>query len=620
MDSDFHVIEQVQRERDIEKLRSLFIKTLSDHESQMVEMNEAHSVQVDLLQQQLSDSNAAVHALKDKVRKIKEMNETDLDLVRVNERRLEGLLKTTLEQNADLRDKLQQGPTTPATKVTQDVLILQEKNAELVEQLAQSRQLNSELMESLVSIRKAVAQLQKENRQVRQQTVDFIESTNQSLGIAKKTADQSLGLACHYKGQLDKVVVGLGALKTQVQNLKKMAPAIMPINFRLYKVKLQRKVQEVLTGQINMHKENFDMREQEKNENTLGIAGRAMDLTTTMKLMVVGVGAAFTIFKRDWEKQLAEIRKACSHFTGVFQIKLDAQKQKMNKKLRGKDIEIRKLNEEIQLLKTSSSIAREKIKALSSPKKKQRSQMRSTTKTITMMKTSTSDPTSEIKEPERVSVGTQSGLINMKLIRDRTIRHSKEAELSVVQGELQRAKEKNQKLIEQIAGLRKMVKRAGESAGEESGRARQAIGDLETQLREEKRSVQRKTMQYQRLQRDNEQLALAAAKVEPLKKCLVLLFKSCNDRLEPLIAEQAIPSDLSELDELSQEIFKVPITKICKPVFSRGFMKKQERKLVNAISDSIEVDEVTKVFDSIMDELQRRSKDMKEEKPDAKTM
>ena len=83
------------------------------------------------------------------------------------------------------------------------------------------------------------------------------------------------------------------------------------------------------------------------------------------------------------------------------------------------------------------------------------------------------------------------------------------------------------------------------------------------------------------------------------------------------MAEQAIPDDLSELDELAQEIFKVPITKICKPVFSRGFLKKQERRLVNAISDSIEVEEVTKVFDSIMDELQRRSKDIK---PDDKTM
>lgn len=619
MSSDFGVIEQVQREKDIEKLRSLFIKTLSEHESQMVEMNEAHSVQVDLLQQQLSDSNAAVNALKEKVHKIKEMNETDLDLVRVNERRLEGLLKTTLEQNAELRDKLQNSTSTQSVKVTQDVLILQEKNASLVEELAHTKQMNSELLESLVSIRKAVAQLRKENKQVRQQTVEFIASTNQSLGIAKKTADQSLDLASHYQRQLANVHSGLATLKQQLQELKKYAPTIIPINFRLYRVKLQRKINEVFSGQMSLQKENFEMREQEKNENTLTIAGRAMDMATTMKLMIVGAGAAFNLFKRDWEKQLAEIRKACSHFVSVFQIKLDTQKQKMNKKLKSKDIEIRKLNEEIQLLQKSSSIAREKIRALSSPKKKQRSQMRlsATIQKSMSSKTSNGDPSSDIKEPERVSVGTQSGLINMKLIRDRTIRHSKEAELSVVQGELQRAKEKNQKLIEQIAGLRKMVKRAGESAGEESGRARQAIGDLETQLREEKRSVQRKTMQYQRLQRDNEQLALAAAKVEPLKKCLVLLFKSCNDRLEPLMAEQAIPDDLSELDELAQEIFKVPITKICKPVFSRGFLKKQERRLVNAISDSIEVEEVTKVFDSIMDELQRRSKDIK---PDDKTM
>jgi hypothetical protein len=78
-----------------------------------------------------------------------------------------------------------------------------------------------------------------------------------------------------------------------------------------------------------------------------------------------------------------------------------------------------------------------------------------------------------------------------------------------------------------------------------------------------------------------------------------------------VIAEQSIPEELTELDELAQELFNVPIHKICNPMFSRGFLKKQERRLAGAIADSIEVDEIGKIFDTLINELQRRSRALK---------
>ena len=66
-----------------------------------------------------------------------------------------------------------------------------------------------------------------------------------------------------------------------------------------------------------------------------------------------------------------------------------------------------------------------------------------------------------------------------------------------------------------------------------------------------------------------------------------------------------------ELDELSQEYFNVPIRAICGPTYSRGFLKKQERKLNSAIANSIEVEEITKVFDSMINEIQKLSQNSK---------
>lgn len=624
MASDFEIIERVRRETDIDSLRALFLKNINENESRMVELSETHSVEVESLEQQLSDSNAAIGALKEQVRRIRDMSDSDVDSVKGNARRLEGLVRELREENTALRSGVVIGKTGYCQSD------LEAANASLERRLSRCEEDKDDLVQCLVGVKKYVSDLGKENRRLRQVTVAFIEEMNQSLGFAKRANDQALSVATDSRLRLQRVVSGLRIVKRKVGELRSIDISLSPIPFRSYKLRMMKAItsafimrnRDVACRSSDSHQcdENMSVNGSSDDEGVtdhdiMFFAGHAIEAVTGVKLAVIKTGSTFSLFRRSWEQQFGQLRAACRHFCSVYQTKFDGQKQKFTKRVKTRDLEIRKLNEEIGLMKTSRDLAREKIKALSSispstRKKSSKSHARSSVNQRTSV-TST-EMVSGLSDPSHASVGTQSGLINMSLIRDRTIRHSKEAQLSVVQAELDRSREKNQKFLEQIGGLRRMVRRAGESANEENGRVRQTMCDLETQLREEKRSVQRRNLQFQRLQRDNEELAHAAAKVDPLKKCLILLFKNCHDRLEPLIAEQSIPEDLSELDELSQEIFNVPIHKICRPAFSRGFLKRQERKLVNAIHDSIEVEEIGKVFDTIIDEMQKRTRSAKD--------
>ena len=155
-----------------------------------------------------------------------------------------------------------------------------------------------------------------------------------------------------------------------------------------------------------------------------------------------------------------------------------------------------------------------------------------------------------------------------------------------------------------------MLKRQEEISGEQSGKSRQTIEDLETQILEQKRAIKRKGNTAIKLQQENEDLMHTASKVIPLKQTICRIFDLCSQRLEPLLAEQSISSELSELDDLSKEFFNCPIHKIANPQFSRGFLRKQERKLQAAMSNAIESDEILNVFDAIISELQKSHKEI----------
>jgi hypothetical protein len=555
-----------------------------------------------MLHQQLSDSNAAVSALKNQIKEMKEMNEAELDVLRANESRLQSLLKSSQieRQNPEVSKR-----ESPAQKgMTGDFLSLQDKNAALVEELARCREDNAELLERLVEVRGKIGRIGKDNRHLRKVIVNFVEATRKSMQLAKQATDQSWELASGCSERWQVVRVGLAGLKNQIQQIKTYHQHIqLTPNFRIFRARLARKFAEVLAKSQRKAQAAFVLRERKAADKTALIADRLNEITTGLSLMAVSTSSSFALFVRFWEKTLGELKSACAHFTMCHGARFDEQRQKLQKKVKARDQEIRRLTDEIASVRAARDLAREKVRILSiaSPPTKRRPRPAKPS-------VSTTDGLSQIKTVDRVDAATQSGLINMTLIRDRTIRHSKEAELSVIQGELDRTKEQNKKLLEQMGGLRRIVRRAGESATDESGKVRQTIEDLETQLREDKRLLQRKSSVCLKLQRDNEELAHAASKVEPLKKCLVNLFKTFEERLEPLIAEQAIPEDLSELDELAQELFQVPIHKICNPVVSKGFLKKQERRLFAALTEGIEVQEIESVFEAVIDELQKRAK------------
>ncbi|OHS94921.1 hypothetical protein TRFO_38919 [Tritrichomonas foetus] len=630
MFNEYFILDKIKKETDIEALKNLFIKTVNEYETQLTDNHEANSIQTDLLNQRLSESNACIDSLKEKIKKMKELHDADIDLLRENEKQLQSLLKSTQRENSELRllvenkEEVNENPTNK-----NEFISIQEKNAKLVEQLARCKEDYADLYDSFQFVRESLAKMSKSNRKLRAIVVSFIESTNKSLGLAHHASSRACQYAADSELKVKSMISGLASIKAQLQDLKVMAPEFPKLNMKALKIRLNRKFNQVLSTEILRQKADYSVKERKMTTETLLSAEHALKIVMAMKFLSVGTSSSFSMFHKYFVKNLQELKRVCAHFVSTFQIYLDTQQLKFQKKIKEKEQEIRTLKTENELLKKTNENTKLKLKlfkdsmseaqtikrrATARASRKLTSSSLATKSTTKTTESNTLESISEInptKNIELVNVETQSGLINMALIRDRTIRHSKEAELSVVQAELGRTKEQNQKLIEQIAGLRKMLKRAGESASEETGKTRQTIGDLETQLREEKRIVQRKTAQYLKLQKDNEDLALVASKVEPLKRVIAMLFKNFSDRLTPLLAEQSISNELIELDELAQEIFNVPIHKICGPTYSRGFLKKQERKLNGAIANSIEVEEITKVFDSMINELQKLSQETK---------
>ncbi|KAK8837641.1 hypothetical protein M9Y10_036173 [Tritrichomonas musculus] len=623
--NEYSILEQIQNETDINALKNLFIRTINQYETQLTEIHEANSTQIDLLNQRLSESNAANKSLKDKIKKMKELNDSDFDSLRENERQLQELLLTTQKENNELRLQLENKENVNEfTNNKSGFIAIQEKNANLVEQLARSKEDYADLYDSFLFVKESLAKISKSNRNLRSIVASFIESASQSLALAHHASNHSCQFALSAEQKYKTIYKGLGTIKLQIQRLKQANSTIPKINLRAFKVRLSRKFNQILATEMLRQRTDYSIRERKITANTQFSAEAALGLTTAMKLLSVSTSSSFSLFHKYFIKNLQELKKACTHFVSTFQINLDTRQLKYQKKLKEKELEIRNLKTENSLLKTSQEMTKQKMRTLiensqeisiyTNSALKKRISSRNSKKSVTNRTADTSSTITNISEikpnqkTELVDVETQSGLINMALIRDRTIRHSTEAQLSAAKAELDRSKEQNQKLLEQIGGLRKIIRRAGESAFEETGKTRQTIEDLETQLREEKRNVQRKTSQYLKLQRDNEELAQVAAKVDPLKKVIALIFKNCSDRLIPLLDEKSISNELIELDELAQEFLNVPIRTICGPSYSRGFLKKQERKLNSAIANSIEVDEITKVFESMINEIQKLSK------------
>lgn len=92
MYNEYFILDRIKNETNIEVLKNLFIKTINEYETQLTDSHEASSIQTDLLNQRLSESNAAVESLKDKIKKMKELHDSDIDMLRENEKQLQNLL------------------------------------------------------------------------------------------------------------------------------------------------------------------------------------------------------------------------------------------------------------------------------------------------------------------------------------------------------------------------------------------------------------------------------------------------------------------------------------------------------------------------------------------------
>lgn len=615
---EYSILEKIRQETDINALKNLFIKKIHQYETQITEAHEEKTTQIELLNQRLSESNARIESLKNEIKKMKEMKDFELDAFKKNEKQIQELLQNTQKENNELHKKLEsQVSVSEFSTNKSEFIAIQEKNAKLVEQLARAKEDYADLYDSFQFVKESLSKISKKNIKIRSIMVSFIESTNKSLSLAHYTSNRACECAIAVENKYHNICQGLLTIKKQIQNIKHTNLSIQKINLRPFKVRILRRFNQILATEMLRQKTDYSVRERKINANTQFSAEAALNLTTSMKLLSVSTSSSFSLFHKYFIKNMEELRRACTHFVSTFQINLDTKQMKYQKKIKDKELEIRNLKTENSLLKTSQEITKQKLRtfiensqeiSITNSTFKKRISSKNSRKTTKTADSTALTGISDIKSNQKkefVDVETQSGLINMALIRDRTIRHSTEAQLSAAKAELDRSKEQNQKLLEQIGGLRKIIKRAGESATEETGKTRQTIEDLETQLKEEKRNVQRKTSQFLKLQRDNEELAQAAAKVNPLKKVIMLLFKDFSDRLTPLLDENSIPEELIELDELSQEFLNVPVRTICGPTYSRGFLKKQERKLNSAIANSIEVEEITKVFESMMNEIQK---------------
>ena len=371
-------------------------------------------------------------------------------------------------------------------------------------------------------------------------------------------------------------------------------------NLRAFRVKIQRKVQEVIRRANNCNIKAIKISEEKRKANISLTSDEVHQFMTHVRLQAVAMGSAVRLMSRTFSESLTQAKEAISRFSVLYNAEHQALKEKYQKQIRIKDSQLSSLKNELSLVKRANEISKDKLNKL-----KQKIKQSASPKKLPK-------PKVDVK-PVLQSVGVLAHLVSTQAgqLQERTLRHSKEAELGVLQGQLTRANEKNERLESQIGGLRKMLKKTEELSSEESLKAKQTAKDLETQLLEQKRLVQRKSAQILKLHESNLDLGKKAERLDLLKETIKDIFGLISQKVEPILAEKSVSSELSELDEIAQEFFKVPIHKICSTKVYGGFLKKQARKLDNAMINSIEQEDILKVFEALMAELEKPHLDKK---------
>ena len=351
MYNEYFILDRIKNETNIEVLKNLFIKTINEYETQLTDSHEASSIQTDLLNQRLSESNAAVESLKDKIKKMKELHDSDIDMLRENEKQLQNLLQSTQRENNELRAQLQANEKSmekPTNK--SEFLSIQEKNVKLVEQLARCKEDYADLFDSFQFVKEALAKLSKSNKNLRAVIFSFIESTHKSITLAHHASMR----ACQYAKDADfkyvNMLNGLANIKHQLQGLKTMSMEIPKLNMKAIKIRLNRKINQAISTENLKQRNQFSIRERKIINHTELIAEQALGIISAMKFLSVSTGSSFTLFHNYFVKNLQELKKMCTHFVSNFQLNIDSVQIKYQKKIKEKELEIRNLKTENGLL------------------------------------------------------------------------------------------------------------------------------------------------------------------------------------------------------------------------------------------------------------------------------
>ena len=602
--SDFRLLERIQKETNIEKLRSMFIETVHNYESQMVGLNNTNESQIDILQQQLSDSNASISALNLQIKKLKEIHESELDASRQKEIELEKQLQDAKNETNALQEKINQSAINESENNSESEKKIQELMTEntIIKAKISALQTHSKGMRiGIENLKSRLLEIKESNVSLQKTIALFYKTTKKSNKVLKQVSMQALEALFLSSDKVNLLMDGLQNIREQVSELKQQMPPVPSFDTRSFKLSTEKKVAAYIEENQKEIIKAAKTR-QRRFQAAMGVnLVEAKNQLTTLRATFYSTSSCFRLFLQGFKTNFAIMRKACMHSINTCNMRVEDAKAKEKKNTKNVTHQLKMAQTEIGLLQKERQVAREKRQKAKAQRQK---------RSLSVASRASSRLSSTLQEQSKpketlVSVGTLVHIStpHFDTMKERSKRASKEAEVTVLEAEVKRKQDRITTLESQIAGLRRIVKRAGDTCEEENGKNRQLISELEEQLREEKKANVKKTQQITKMQKSLDDSQKIASKVEPLTLALNRIFRCCADRLAPLLAEQAISPDLSELDELSKQFFNVPIHKICAPQFSRAYLKKQEHRFTTAMQNGVEVDEMVKIFDAMMEEF-----------------
>lgn len=598
MSNDFRLLDRIQKETNIDKLKSLFIQTIHSYEAQLVGIQESNESQIESLQLQLSDSNASVNALNLQIKKLKELQENELDKAYENEKLLQEALKEAKSQTTSMMSSLQDSDNEGMKLLQETNNKLSAENAILQNQVKTLESRNKALHIAISNYSQQLEDIKATKEELLHDISKFYSTTKKSIRASKALAYNALDLYTNSQNKIKLLYNGLAECKQAVQELRVQFPPRPDFNLRTYKLATEKIVAKYISeSQEQMFDEYRSYERKFKGQMRSKIIEERNTLSS-LKALCLSTSSAFRLFVQSFNKNLSILRETTMAAINSIDTRIEQNRQKEAKKTKQAQRELKQAQTQILLLEKQLENLREKRRK---DKLKEKSSTRSSSR-ISISSQPAMTPAT------LVSVGTLAHILTPHLdtMRERTKRASKEAEISVLSNEVRRKDDKINTLESQIAGLRRIIKRTEENADEESGKIKQQIVELEEQLRNERASTQKKTNSITKLQKNLDEMQKVAQMVEPLSTTILKVFKSCSDKLEPLLSEQAISPDLTELDELSKQFFNVPIHKICAPQFSRAYLKKQEHRFNTALQNR-DVDEMVSILDGMFDELAKKS-------------